>query len=315
MVVLDGRTANPGDLSWESFEKVADVTVYESTADHDIASRMADAQIVYTNRTPLCREIILNAPKLQFIGVLGTGYNNVDVAAAGERGIPVTNVPDYGTEAVAQFVFALLLEVCHRTAHHHHAVLEGRWEEAGGCFWDYPLLELYGKTMGIIGFGRIGQATGRIAQGFGMRVIACDSRGKREGMASLEEVLQQSDVLSLHCPLLPETRELINRQTIERMKDGAILINTSRGGLICEQDLREALLSDKVYAAAADVAAVEPMTRESPLFGLENCIITPHIAWAPREARARLLKTAAENLLAWMDGNPVHVVNRQYMQQ
>lgn len=310
IVVLDGYTENPGDLSWEGFEALGELTVYDYTPADKIAERIEGAQAVYTNKTPLTRETIEAAKALRMIGVLATGYNVVDVQAAKEQGIPVCNIPTYGTSAVAQYVFALLLEICHRVAHHAQAVEEGRWSACRDfCFWDYPLMELAGKTLGLIGYGRIGRATAQIARGFGMRVLAYDAHVTAPECVDLDTLLSQSDVISLHCPLFPETQGLINRETIANMKDGVILINTSRGPLIREADLREALLSGKVYAAALDVVSVEPIRPDNPLMGLDNCLITPHIAWAPRESRQRLMDIAVANLRAFVDGKPQNVVN------
>lgn len=310
IVVLDGYTENPGDLSWAGLETLGDLTVYDYTAPEQIAERVRGAQAVYTNKTPLTRETIGDAKELRFIGVLATGYNVVDVEAARERGIPVCNVPAYGTSAVAQYVFALLLEICHHVAHHAQAVQEGRWTACRDfCFWDYPMMELAGKTIGIIGFGRIGQATAQVARGFGMRVLAFDAHAQAPECVPLDELLAQSDVVSLHCPLFPQTEGMINRETIARMKDGVILINTSRGPLIREADLREALLSGKVYAAAVDVVSAEPVRPDNPLLGLANCLITPHIAWAPKESRQRLMDIAVSNLRAFVAGKPENVVN------
>lgn len=310
IVILDGYTENPGDLSWAGFEALGDLTVYDYTKADEIAGRIADAQVVYTNKTPLSRETIEGAKALRFIGVLATGYNVVDIEAARERGVPVSNIPTYGTQAVAQYVFALLLEICHRVGHHAAAVQAGRWTNGRDfCFWDYPLMELAGKTMGIVGYGRIGQATAQIARAFGMRVVAYDAYAKAPEVLPLEDVLARADVLSLHCPLTPENTGMINAETIAQMKDGVILINTARGPLIQEDDLRKALLSGKVYAAALDVVCAEPVRQDNPLLGLDNCLITPHIAWAPKESRQRLMDIAISNLQAFLRGEPVNVVN------
>lgn len=311
IVVLDGYTENPGDLSWEGLEKLGELTVYDQTAPEQTLERIGDAEIIYTNKTVLTREILEKAPNLKFIGVLATGYNVVDVAAARELNIPVCNIPTYGTTAVAQFVFALLLEICHHVGHHNEAVQKGRWTQGPHfCFWDYPLIELSGKTMGIIGYGRIGRATADIAKAFGMNVLAYDAYYKGPETVSLEALLKNSDVISLHCPLTDETKNMINKDTIAQMKDGVILINTSRGPLINEADLREALLSKKVYAAGVDVVSSEPIQMDNPLLGLENCFITPHIAWAPKESRQRLMNIAVENLQAFLNGTPQNVVNK-----
>lgn len=303
IVVLDGYTENPGDLSWDGLAQLGEVTVYDYTPAEEIVSRIGDAPIVLTNKTPLTAQTIAACPQLRYIGVLATGYNVVDVAAARERGIVVANVPTYGTQAVAQYVFALLLEICHHVGHHNAQVQAGRWTQGRDfCFWDYPLIELAGKTFGVIGYGRIGRAAAQLARAFGMRVLAYSPHGDGEEMVSLNELLAQSDVISLHCPLKPENTGLINRETIARMKDGVIIINTARGPLINEQDLREALLSGKVQAAAVDVASVEPIREDNALLGLDNCLITPHIAWAPKESRQRLMDVAVENVAAFLRG-------------
>jgi len=315
IVILDGYALNPGDLSWEGFEALGNVTVYDRTAPVDIVTRIGDAEIVIVNKTPITRETLNACPQVKYVGVLATGYNVVDTTAATEKGIAVTNIPTYGTTAVAQFVFALLLEICHHAGAHAQAVADGAWTRSPDfSFWNFPLMELAGKTMGIIGFGRIGQKTAEIAAAFGMRVLAYDEhqtdQGRRLGeYVSLEALLQSADVISLHCPLLPSTQGLINKRTISRMKDGVIIINTSRGPLIDEADLREALDSGKVYAAGLDVVSAEPITANNPLLGAKNCFITPHIAWAPLESRARLMGIAVENLRAFLGGTPVNVVN------
>lgn len=319
IVVLDGYTENPGDLDWEEIRRLGtDFRVYDRTKNDPrlILERIKEAEAVYTNKTPLEREVLLKARNLRFIGVLATGFNIVDLEAAKERGITVCNIPSYGTEAVGQFAIALLLEICHHIGHHDRAVHEGRWSESPDwCFWDYPLIELSGKTMGIIGFGRIGQCTGRIAQALGMRVLACDryqnpahvSETCRYG--SLEEVLAESDVIALHCPLTADTEKIINKENIRKMKDGVILINNSRGALVDEEALCEALRSGKVAAAGLDVVSSEPISADNPLLSAPHCIITPHISWASRESRARLMGIAAENLRAFQAGNPQNVVS------
>lgn len=317
IVVLDGYTENPGDLSWEGLEKLGELRVYDRTPNDEaeIIRRIGDADIVYTNKTPLTRSIIEGCPGVRMIGVLATGYNVVDTAAARERGIPVCNVPDYGTDAVGQYAIALLLEICCRVGQHSEAVHAGRWERCPDfCFWDYPLIELAGKTMGIVGFGRIGQVTARIAKALGMRVIA-HSRTERDECRALAEyvdmdtLLAQSDVIMLHCPLFPETERMINRDTIAKMKDGVIIINNGRGPLIDEDDLAGALESGKVYAAGLDVVSCEPIRGDNPLLKAKNCFITPHISWASRESRQRLMDIAVENCAAFLRGEPVNVVN------
>lgn len=314
IVILDGFTLNPGDLDWKGFEALGDVTVYDRTGDDQILERIGDASVVITNKTPMTRETLFSAPKLSYVGVLATGYNVVDTAAAKERGIVVTNIPTYGTDAVAQFTFALLLEVAHHVQRHSDSVMEGRWSaHPDFCYWDYPLMELLDKTMGIIGYGRIGQATARIARAFGMKVIAYDlyhDPAHQDTYVTLDELLAQSDVISLHCPLFDETRGIINRESIERMKDGVIILNTSRGPLIVEEELAEALNSGKVAAAAVDVVSTEPIEADNPLLGAKNILITPHIAWAPKESRIRLMDIAVRNLASFLSGNAENVVNR-----
>lgn len=316
IVVLDGYTENPGDLSWDALQAFGNVTVYDRTVKSAIVERIGSAEIVITNKTPLSRATLDQCPNIQYIGVLATGYNVVDIQAAGEKGIIVTNIPTYGTAAVGQFAIALLLEVCHHVGHHHNAVANGRWERSSDwCFWDFPLIELAGKTMGIIGFGRIGRTTGRIAAALGMKVIAYDrnvTTGQDElaEYVSLDILLAQADVICLHCPLFPETEGMINRDTIQQMKDGVIIINNSRGQLICEADLAEALNSGKVYAAGLDVVSTEPICADNPLLKAKNCIITPHISWAPKESRQRLMDIAVNNLSAFLQGEPVNVVTK-----
>lgn len=318
IVVLDGYTENPGDLSWSVLGELGELTVYDRTPVEDreeIIRRIGRAEVVYTNKTPLTGEIMEACPNLKFISVLATGYNVVDVAYAKGKGIVVSNIPAYGTDAVAQFAIGLLLEICHRIGHHDQAVKEGRWERnADWCFWDYPLIELAGKTMGIIGFGRIGQKTGTIAKAFGMEVLAYGSTPTEAGRAiadyvPLEELLARSDVISLHCPLFPTTEGIINKDTIAKMKDGVILLNNSRGPLVVEQDLADALNSGKVLAAGLDVVSTEPIRGDNPLLKAKNCIITPHISWAPREARQRIMDMSVENLKQFLNGTPIHVVN------
>lgn len=317
IVVLDGYAGNPGDLSWDALGKLGELTVYDRTPAEPnlVMERIGDAEIVFTNKTPLSRQILTACPNLKFVGILATGYNIVDVDAAKELGIPVCNVPGYSTDAVAQMTLALLLEICHHVAHHSQQVHAGQWSGCEDfCFWDYPLIELAGKTMGIIGFGSIGKAVGRLARCLGMKVLAAGSRPTEEGQAiaeyvDLDTLYRESDVISLHCPLFPENREMINKESIAKMKDGAILLNTARGALIVEQDVADALNSGKLYAAGMDVAAVEPLPASSPLIGAKNCIITPHIAWATKEARQRLMDIAVHNLEAFLAGKPENVVN------
>jgi glycerate dehydrogenase len=318
IVILDGYTENPGDLSWDALKAIGDVVVYDRTPLTDqaeIVRRIGGAQIVLTNKTPLNREVLEACPALEYIGVLATGYNIVDTAAAKAQGIIVTNVPAYGTEAVAQFAIALLLEVCHHIGHHDRAVHSGRWTECPDfCFWDMPLIELSGKTIGIVGFGRIGRTTARIASALGMKVLATDEYPDDSGAAiadyvQLETLLERSDVISLHCPLTPATEGLIRKETIAKMKDGVILINNARGQLIREIDLCEALESGKVAAAGLDVVSTEPIRADNPLLRAKNCIITPHISWASKESRARLMEIAVENVRGFISGAARNVVN------
>ena len=318
IVVLDGYTENPGDLSWGELEKLGELTVYDRTSltdEAEVIARIGDAEVVFTNKTPISRNVIDACPNMKFISLLATGYNVVDYVYAKEKGIPVTNVPTYGTASVGQFAIALLLEICHHVAHHSQAVHEGRWENnADWCFWDYPLIELDGKTMGIIGFGRIGQQTGRIAKAMGMKILAYDSYPSDSGRAiaeyvDLDTLLASSDVIALHCPLFPDTQGIINKDTIAKMKDGVILLNNSRGPLVVEQDLADALNSGKVYAAGLDVVSSEPIKGDNPLLKAKNCIITPHISWAPKESRQRIMDCAVENVKAYQAGAPINVVN------
>ncbi len=317
IVVLDGYTENPGDLSWSGLEALGDLAVYDRTPADMVIERIADAQAVYTNKTPITAQTLEACPDIKFIGVLATGYNVVDVNAAKKKGIIVSNIPTYGTAAVAQFAIAMLLEICHHVAHHSEAVHNGRWtNNVDWCFWDYPLIELDQKVMGIIGYGRIGQATGKIAQALGMKVVAHDMYQNPDLVcptmryADLEELLECADVIALHCPLFPETEGIINKDTIAKMKDGVIILNNSRGPLIVEKDLADALNSGKVYAAGLDVVSAEPIPADNPLLNAKNCFITPHISWAPKESRRRLMEIAVENLVQFQNGTPVNVVNK-----
>ena len=319
IVVLDGYTENPGDLSWSGLEALGEVTVYDRTSYVDapiIAERIGDAEIVVLNKTPITKATIDACPNMKMIAVLATGYNVVDYDYAKQKGIPVCNVPTYGTASVGQYAIALLLEVCHHIGHHSNTVFEGKWQNhIDWCYWDYPLIELDGKTAGIIGFGRIGQTTGRIAKALGMNVIAYDLYPNESGKAiaeyvDLETVLTQSDVLFLHCNLTPENTGLINKENIAKMKDGAILINNSRGQLIDEQDVTDALNSGKLGAAGLDVVYSEPIKADNPLLGAKNCIITPHMSWGAKEARQRIMNITVDNVKAYLDGAPVNVVNK-----
>jgi len=316
IVVLDGYTENPGDLGWEGLEKFGELTVYDRTPEDKIVERIGDADAVLVNKVAISRETLNVCKNVKYIGVLATGYNIVDVEAAKEKGIPVCNIPTYGTAAVGQFAIALLLEICHHIGHHSQAVQEGRWEHnADWCFWDYPLIELAEKTMGIIGFGRIGNTTGTIAKALGMKVVAYDNYPNDEGRSiaeyvTLDELFAKSDVICIHCPLFPSTQGIINKDSISKMKDGVIIINNSRGPLIVEQDLADALNSGKVYAAGVDVVSTEPIKGDNPLLSAKNCIITPHISWAPKESRQRLMDIVVDDFTAFMNGKPINVVNK-----
>lgn len=317
IVILDGFTSNPGDLSWDKMETLGDLTVYEYTPNEtaDVVERLKDCEIALTNKTVITAEIMEACPALRYIGVLATGYNVVDMKAAAEQGITVTNVPGYSTQAVAQQAFALLLDICSHAAHHSKEVHNGRWSRGRDfCFWDYPLIELDHKTAGIIGFGQTGKAIGRVAKAFGMRVITNGSHETPEGKAigeyvSREQLLKESDVIFLACPLNEQTKDLVCKETIAQMKDGVILINTSRGGTIVEKDLAEALHSGKVYGAGVDVVSTEPARPDNPLLSCENCVITPHIAWATKEARVRLIDIASENVKCFLEGKAQNVVH------
>ena len=304
IVILDGFVANPGDLSWEPLAQLGELTVYDYTAPQDVIARIGDASIILTNKTVISAEVMAACPNLRYIGVLATGYNVVDIAEAKKRGIVVTNVPAYSTPTVAQFTMALLLEICLHVGHHSRVVHEGKWSACRDfAFWDYPLMELQGKTIGIVGYGSIGKEVAKVAQAFGMKVLAYSRHGAEDFHTELDELYAKADIVSLHCPLTAENTGMINAATIAKMKDGVILINTARGGLINEADLRNALLSGKVYAAASDVTCKEPINADSPLLGVPNMIITPHIAWAATEARQRLLSVAIDNVRQYLAGS------------
>lgn len=309
IVVLDGYTLNPGDLTWKDLEKIGNVEIYDRTPDDLILERIGEAEIVIVNKTKMTREIIEKSPNIKYIGVLAAGYDNVDVEAAKERGIVVTTTPGYSRKAVVQFVFALLLEVCHHVWDHNLEVKKGVWEEKNDfCFWNHPLIELEGKTFGIIGAGKIGMENIPVAKAFGMEVLVFDEFKKSEVEAlggkyvSLDELFEKSDIITLHCPLLPSTDKFINENSISKMKEGVIVINTSRGGLINEQDMFEALETGKIGYYAADVVSKEPIVQNNPLLKAKNCIITPHIAWAPKESRERLLNIAISNVEFFIQG-------------
>ncbi len=314
IVVLDGHAANPGDLSWEPFREFGSLTVYPRTPLEQLFERAKDADIILTNKIPFSREIIAGLPRLKFIGILATGFNTIDIAAAREHGVIVANIPSYSTDSVAQMVFALVLNVCNRTDHYAVATRSGRWSQNPDfCYWDTPLTELAGKTFGIYGLGNIGMRVAGIAQAFGMRVIAVTSKpqsllGKIEKV-SFEELLSQSDVLSLHCPLTAETKALINSDSLTQMKPSAILVNTGRGPLVDEQAVAAALRQNCLQAYVADVMEQEPPAADNPLLDLPNAYLTPHIAWATYEARQRLMAIAVENVRSFVQGSPVNVVN------
>ena len=315
IVILDGFTAQPGDLSWKALEEIGEVTVYDRTRPEETVERAKDADIVLTNKVCLRRPEIEQLPKLKYIGVLATGYNVVDIEAASEHGIVVTNVPAYSTESVAQMVFAHLLTITNRVEHYAMKNRDGAWTASPDfCYWDTPLTELAGKTFGIVGLGNIGRRVAAIAQAFGMRVVAYTSKAADQLPSGLEkrtmdELLKESDVVSLHCPLTPDTHHLMNSQTLQMMKPSAILINTGRGPLVCDQDVADALKANRLRAYCADVLTEEPPKADNPLLSCENAFVTPHIAWATTEARGRLIDVAIGNIKTFMDGQPMNVVN------
>lgn len=313
---MDGYTLNPGDQSWDQLMTLGEVELYDRTPIDKILERSQAAEVLITNKTPLSEEIINSIPSLKYIGVLATGYNIVDTEAAKKRNIIVTNIPAYGTLSVAQMTFALLLELCHHVQRHSDSVIEGAWANSVDfCYWNYPLIELAGKTIGIIGFGNIGSKVGDIATAFGMNIIGAgkpitnQSNRKNFRWAEIPEILEHADVVSIHCPLLPETKGLINMETLKRMKKSAFLLNTSRGPIVVDKDLADALNSGIIAGAGIDVLSVEPPSKDNPLFKAKNCIITPHIAWATKEARTRLMDFAVNNLTAFLNGKPVNIVN------
>ena len=319
IIVLDGYTENPGDISWAPLEALGEVTVYDRTSYEEsplIAERIGDAEIAVINKTPISKATIDACPNLKAVAVLATGYNVVDYEYAKEKGIPVLNVPVYGTDNVSQFAVSLLLEVCSHIGHHSESVHKGEWaSNVDWCYWHFPMIEVSGKTAGIIGLGKIGVNTAKILRAMNVNVIAYDAFQTEAGKAvaeyvELDELLKQSDFIFLHCPLFPSTQGIINKENIAKMKDGAILINNSRGPLVVEQDLADALNSGKLAAAAVDVVSTEPIKADNVLLTAKNCIITPHISWATKEARERIMQTTADNIKALMEGNPVNVVNK-----
>ena len=315
IVILDGGTVNPGDISWEPLESLGEVSVYSSTPKEKVIERIGDAVAILCTRTRIPREVFACCPQLRYVGLFATGYNIVDIDAATEHGAIVCNVPGYSTEAVAQHTFALLLEICQHISDFDRLVHTGCWEEGPQYYSRQPLLELRGKTMGIIGMGEIGYRTAKIAEAFGMQVLGTRRHPdpametQQIHFADFTTLLRESDIISIHCPLFPETRHLINRETISQMKDGAILLNTARGPILQEEDVAQALKSGKLSAVGVDVLSVEPPDKENPLLQAPNCIVTPHIAWAPRDTRIRLVEMVAENLQAFMRGKPIHMVN------
>nr|WP_321305673.1 D-2-hydroxyacid dehydrogenase [uncultured Sphaerochaeta sp.] len=316
IVVLDGFTLNPGDMSWDAFEGLGKLCVYERTDENCIVERAQDATYILTNKTPITAKTLDRLPSLKYIGVLATGFNVVDVQAAAERGITVTNIPTYGTRSVAQMVFAHLLHLTQHVAEHAQGVAKGKWQTCPDfCYWEYPLIELEGKTLGLVGYGRIGKATAQIARSFGMNVMSYDpfisAPDVETGVdfVDLDTLLSSSDVISLHCPLTEQNREFLNKEKISIMKQGSFLINTSRGPLVCEQDLADALNSGHIAGAGLDVVSTEPIKANNPLLTAKNCYITPHISWATESARKRLMALAVDNLKAFMEGKPKNIVS------
>ena len=317
LVVLDGHTLNPGDLSWDGLKHFGNLEVHERTSAADILERCKGAEIVFTNKTPLREDVLAQLPDLKYIGVLATGYNVVDVDFARTLGIKVANVPGYGTASVVQLTFSLIFELCLHVQRHSDSVFNGDWSaSADFCYWKYPLIELESKTLGIIGFGSIGQKVADVASALGMNVLAYSrtqtdqSHRKNFKWTSLDELLKVSDVVSIHCPLFPETQNLINKDTLKLMKKSAFFLNTSRGPIVNEQDLADALNTGLIAGAGLDVLSVEPPASNNPLLSAKNCLITPHIAWATKEARARLMAIVEQNLAAYLEGNPINIINK-----
>ena len=310
IVILDGFTANPGDISWAAIEALGNCKIYDRTGEADVVARAADADIVLTNKTLITQKSLAALPRLRYIGVLATGYNTVDVQAAQQRGILVCNVPEYSTPNVTQAVFALLLELTNRTGHHSQTVHEGRWSASPDfCYWDGELVELAGRTLGIVGYGRIGKAVAAVGRAFGMQILAHRRTASDDPQfVSLDRLLSESDVVSLHCPLVPDTKELINAAKLAQMKPSAFLINTARGALIHEPDLAAALNTERIAGAGLDVLSVEPPLASNPLLSARNCVLTPHIAWATRNARLRLLEVTAANIRGYLLNRPQNVI-------
>jgi len=316
IVVLDGYTLNPGDLSWDALKALGDTEIYDRTLPEQVVERSRGAEVLLVNKVVIDRAIMDQLPDLKFICVLATGYNVIDVEAAKEKGILVSNIPTYGTQSVAQMVMAHLLNLTQHVGHHAETVRQGRWSRSEDwCYWDYPLIELYGLTMGVVGFGRIGRNSASVAKAFGMKVVAYDEYVKDSGdpeieMVDFETLLRRSDAVTFHTPLTPETEKMLNAETIKLMKPTAFVINTSRGPVIDSQALADALNSDRLAGAGLDVLDVEPPPPDHPLLTAKNCYITPHISWATRSARARLMQTAVDNVAGYIKGQPQNVVNK-----
>ena len=315
-VILDGYTTNPGDLSWEWLENECELTVFDRTDYEDIIPRCKGCDIIITNKTPLSKQTLEQLPECKFIALLSTGYNIIDCEYAASRGIPVSNIPAYSTAAVAQLTFAFILELCNKVAIHNAEVKQGRWSECKDfCFWKTPLQELYGKTFGIFGYGSIGRTVAGIAKAFGMNVVAHTANPdkykneKDVRFVSLDEMLECSDIVSMHCPLTPKTQGIVNEEFISKMKKTAYLINTSRGPVLDEEAVADALKSGRIAGAGVDVLSTEPPKADNPLLSCENCLITPHIAWAAFETRERLISILKENIFAFLDGKPINTVN------
>ena len=313
IVVLDGYTLNPGDLSWDTLKNLGEVIIYDRTLPEEVVKRIGDSEIIFTNKTKITKEIMDSCKNLKYIGVLAAGYNVVDIEYAKNKGIVVINTPGYSQKAVAQFVFALILEIGHHVWDHNLKVKSGEWEKRKDfCFWDYPLIELEGKTLGIVGAGNIGKENIPIAKAFGMNILVYDkylSKDLEEYQVSLDELMKNSDIITFHCPLTADTKELIKEENILKMKDGVIIINTSRGELTNEKDVYRYLENGKIGYYAADVVSTEPILNDNILLKAKNCIITPHIAWAPKESRKRLLDIAVNNLKAYLSGEIINKVN------
>ena len=320
IVVLDGYTLNPGDNPWDEIGKLGELKVYDRTAPHQVLERVSEAEIILTNKMQLSAETLRQLPRLRFISVMATGHNIVDIAAAGERGVPVSNVPEYGTDSVAQFAFAMLLELCHYVGSHDIAVKAGDWSASPDwSFWKTPQILLTGKKMGIVGFGRIGRRVGELAHAFGMEVLAFDvQKGETPAYSpfhwrSQRDLFAEADVVSLHCPQTPDNTGFVNRDLISLMKKGAFFINAARGGLVNESDLAEALNNERIAGAAIDVVSIEPIRSDNPLLTARNCLITPHIAWASLSARQSLMRATIKNIKAFLSGSPINVVNGSYI--